>query len=153
MNERCLTAIAITLLMLSLLAPTIALYSQTEEQLNDSKSITNTTMPDLLVKGISVSPPLYQNETARINATIKNNGTDSGKFNVSFLVDGALREEKAIEALKSLAAPKCVVIRDGLQTVINSRELVPGDIVVLNVGDIVPANLRLFQAIKWSNFS
>ena len=99
MNERGLTAIAIALLMLSLLAPTIALYNQTEEELNNSKSITNTTMPDLFVKGISVSPPLYQNETARINATIKNNGTDSGKFNVSFLVDGALREEKAIEAL------------------------------------------------------
>ena len=99
MNERCLTAIAITLLMLSLLAPAIALYSQTEEQLNDSKSITSTTMPDLLVEGITASSSLYQNENARINATIRNNGTDSGKFNVSFLVDGALKEEKAIEAL------------------------------------------------------
>jgi len=99
MNERGLTAIAITLLMLSLLAPTIALYSQTEEELNDSKSITNTTMPDLLVEGITASSPLYQNETARINATIRNNGTNASKFNVSFLVDGALREEKTIEAL------------------------------------------------------
>jgi len=68
MNERCLTAIA--MLMLSLLAPAIALYGQTEEQLNDSKSITNTTMPDLLVEDITASSPLYQNETARINATI-----------------------------------------------------------------------------------
>ncbi len=59
------------------------------------------------------------------------------------------KAEKALEALKSLASPQCVVIRDGIEMVIKSRDLVPGDIVVLNVGDVVPANIRLFQAINF----
>ena len=58
------------------------------------------------------------------------------------------KAEKAMQALKSLASPKCVVVRDGVEKVIWSRELVPGDIVVLNVGDIVPANVRLFDVVN-----
>jgi len=58
------------------------------------------------------------------------------------------KAEKAMEALKSLAAPKAVVFRDGVEKVIWSRELVPGDVVVLNVGDMVPANIRLFESFN-----
>ncbi len=58
------------------------------------------------------------------------------------------KAEKAMEALKSLASPKAVVIRDGIQQSINSSELVPGDIVLLNVGDIAPANIRLINAVN-----
>jgi len=58
------------------------------------------------------------------------------------------KAEKAMEALKSLAAPKAVVIRDGVEKVVWSRDLVPGDVVVLNVGDIVPANVRLFDCLN-----
>ncbi|MFA5406073.1 MAG: cation-translocating P-type ATPase [Candidatus Nanoarchaeia archaeon] len=55
---------------------------------------------------------------------------------------------KAMDALKSLAAPKAVVIRDGVEQVVWSRELVPGDIVKLTVGDISPANIRLIESIN-----
>ena len=92
--------IATILLIFSALAPAIALSEQLGERgLNDTGNITNTTMPELFVKDITVSSPLYPNETAQINTIIRNNGTDSGKFNVSFLVDSALKDEKTIESL------------------------------------------------------
>jgi Ca2+-transporting ATPase len=59
------------------------------------------------------------------------------------------KAEKAMEALKSLAAPKAVVFRDGEEKIIESKGLVPGDVVVLNVGDLVPANVRLFETVNF----
>ncbi len=56
------------------------------------------------------------------------------------------RGEKALEALKRLAAPKARVIRNGKDLVIPSGELVPGDLIVLEVGDLVPADARLVEA-------
>lgn len=56
------------------------------------------------------------------------------------------RGEKSLEALKRLAAPQARVIRDGKDIEISSKELVPGDIVVLKVGDISPADIRLVEA-------
>ena len=62
---------------------------------------------------------------------------------------GVLQEskaEEAIEALQTMTAATCKVIRDGKQQVIPSAELVPGDIVVLEAGDAVPADGRLISA-------
>ncbi|MBD3312668.1 HAD-IC family P-type ATPase [archaeon] len=59
------------------------------------------------------------------------------------------KAEKAMEALKSLASPKAIVLRVGEEKVIKSRQLVPGDVVVLEVGDIVPANTRLFETVNF----
>ncbi|MCW3984073.1 MAG: HAD-IC family P-type ATPase [Candidatus Bathyarchaeota archaeon] len=56
------------------------------------------------------------------------------------------KAEGALDALKKMSVPKCTVIRDKVQKVIPTRELVPGDVVVLNSGDKVPADLRLFFA-------
>jgi len=56
------------------------------------------------------------------------------------------KAEGALEALKKMAVPSCTVIRDNVEQVIHARELVPGDIVVLNSGDKVPADIRLFSA-------
>jgi P-type Ca2+ transporter type 2C len=56
-----------------------------------------------------------------------------------------LKAEKAMEALKGMAAGNATVLRDGAQKVIPARELVPGDVVVLEAGNIVPADLRLFD--------
>ena len=47
------------------------------------------------------------------------------------------RAEKAIEALKRLSAPHAKVIRDGKEKSILSEEVVPGDILVLETGDIL----------------
>ncbi len=57
------------------------------------------------------------------------------------------KADQALEALKQLSAPHCKVRRDGQVVEIDTRELVPGDIVVLEAGDPVPADLRLLRAV------
>ncbi len=54
------------------------------------------------------------------------------------------KAEAALEALKKMMVSECNVLRDGEQKVIAARELVPGDVVFLNGGDSIPADLRLF---------
>lgn len=56
------------------------------------------------------------------------------------------RSQKAMEALKKLAIPRTRVRRDGILKVLDSSQLVPGDQVELEAGDMVPADLRLFEA-------
>ena len=58
------------------------------------------------------------------------------------------KAEKSIEALKKLTALKARVVRNGKETHIPSRELVPGDIILLETGDKVPADARLIEAAK-----
>ncbi|MCI7182019.1 MAG: calcium-translocating P-type ATPase, PMCA-type [Schaedlerella sp.] len=58
------------------------------------------------------------------------------------------RAEKALEALKGLSAPHARVIRGGKESVINSEELVPGDIIRLEAGDFVPADARLLHSVS-----
>jgi Ca2+-transporting ATPase len=53
------------------------------------------------------------------------------------------RAQKAMEALKRLAAPAASVLRGGHPAVIKAAELVPGDLVLLEAGSLVPADLRL----------
>ena len=55
------------------------------------------------------------------------------------------RAEKAVEALRNMAAPFATVIRDGSMKVIPAKELVPGDMVMLEAGQIVPADIRLLE--------
>lgn len=56
------------------------------------------------------------------------------------------RTERALDALKDLASPKALVIRDGQRQRIDAQELVPGDLMVLLEGDRVPADGVLIQA-------
>lgn len=57
------------------------------------------------------------------------------------------RAERALEALKKMLRPMATVIRNGEETAIPAREIVPGDIIVLREGDKVSADARLVEAI------
>ena len=57
------------------------------------------------------------------------------------------RAEKALDALQQLSAPVATVIRDGAESDIPAEQLVPGDIVLLEAGDKVPADGRLVEAV------
>jgi len=56
------------------------------------------------------------------------------------------KAEKALEALKKMNAFKTTVIRDGVKQIIEANQLVPGDIVELNTGDVITADARLIEA-------
>ncbi len=58
------------------------------------------------------------------------------------------KAERAIEALQKMLSPSCRVVRDGKESRIDASELVPGDIVLLEIGDRVPADLRLLEAVN-----
>jgi Ca2+-transporting ATPase len=58
------------------------------------------------------------------------------------------RSEKAMEALKKMAALTATVVRKGADVEIPARDVVPGDVVVLSTGDRIPADLRLIEAFN-----
>src|SRR5690606_23025570 len=63
---------------------------------------------------------------------------------IGFVQEG--KAEKAIDAIRQMLAPKASVLRDGNRRSVEGETLVPGDIVLLEAGDKVPADLRLLQA-------
>ena len=56
------------------------------------------------------------------------------------------RAEQAMTALRDLSAPNARVVRDGIRHVLPARELVPGDVMLLEAGDVVSADARLIEA-------
>ncbi|MCG7848765.1 MAG: HAD-IC family P-type ATPase [ANME-2 cluster archaeon] len=62
---------------------------------------------------------------------------------IGFIQEG--KAEASVEALGKMITPECTVIRDNEKIVIPARELVPGDVVILEGGNKVPADMRLFH--------
>ncbi|NHJ13124.1 MAG: cation-translocating P-type ATPase [Candidatus Thorarchaeota archaeon] len=71
-------------------------------------------------------------------------------FNAVFGFVQEYRSERALEALKEMAAPRARVMRDGLWKEIESRNLVPGDLVGFESGDKIPADGRVKYAVGLS---
>lgn len=67
-------------------------------------------------------------------------------LNAIFGVFQESKAEEAINALKEMSAPDATVLRDGQLQTVKSDALVPGDVVSLEAGDIVPADLRLIES-------
>ena len=58
------------------------------------------------------------------------------------------RAERAIEALRQMAAPTATVLRDNEETEVPARELTPGDVILIRTGDRIPADCRLLEAVN-----
>jgi len=58
------------------------------------------------------------------------------------------RAERALAMLRKLAAPEAHVVRGGVRQSVPARELVPGDLVLLEAGNFVPADIRLLEAVN-----
>ena len=77
---------------------------------------------------------------------------DAGAILLVVLLNGILgfvqewRTENALAALRNMLTTEARVMRDGRQTLIDTREIVPGDLVILESGDRVPADLQLHAA-------
>ena len=63
---------------------------------------------------------------------------------VGFIQEG--KAEQAMAAIRKMLSPRSSVLRDGVRATIDSNQIVPGDILVLEAGDKVPADLRLIDA-------
>ncbi|CAH2006061.1 unnamed protein product [Acanthoscelides obtectus] len=57
------------------------------------------------------------------------------------------RSEQSLQELTKLVPPQCHCVREGSPDTFLARELVPGDVVLLGIGDRVPADIRLFEAV------
>ncbi|MGP1254314.1 MAG: cation-transporting P-type ATPase [Kiloniellales bacterium] len=62
---------------------------------------------------------------------------------IGFVQEG--KAEQALKAIRDMLAPKATVLRDGRRRTIAGEEIVPGDLVILEAGDRVPADLRLLE--------
>jgi len=91
---------------------------------------------------------------AAVISAIKGDVVDAILISAIVLFAGILgfiqeyKAERAIEALKRMAAPTASVLRDSKETEIAARELVPGDIILLRTGDKIPADGRLIEAVN-----
>jgi Ca2+-transporting ATPase len=80
--------------------------------------------------------------------------TDAVTIMVIVVLNGVLgfvqewRAEQAIEALQKMLAPTTTVLRSGVETTVDAATLVPGDVVLLDVGDRVPADVRLIDTVN-----
>jgi magnesium-transporting ATPase (P-type) len=63
---------------------------------------------------------------------------------VGFVQEG--KAEKALDAIRDMIAPLATVLREGKRHVVGARDIVPGDVVLLQAGDKVPADIRLTRA-------
>ncbi len=92
---------------------------------------------------------------AIISAFLLNEYIDAGVIAIILLANATLgfiqeyRAEQALEALKRLTAPYATVIRDKQEREIPSSELVPGDLIVLEAGDYIPADARIYQVVSF----
>ena len=69
-------------------------------------------------------------------------------LNVTLAVRQEMGAEKALDALKRMNAQMTVVIRNGQKQTIDAEQLVPGDILILEAGDMIPADARIIESVN-----
>jgi H+-transporting ATPase len=90
-------------------------------------------------------------EVAVILSAVAGRWEDFAVIFVMLLINGGVgywhesKASNAIEALKDKLAPESIILRNGHRKTLSSKELVPGDIVILKMGNIVPADVKLLK--------
>ena len=103
------------------------------EQLNDPLIL-------ILVVAMAISMMLYEFGDAIIIVVVV-----ALNAAVGIIQEG--KAGKAVEALKQISEPRALALRDGVRVTLPAEELVPGDIVLLEAGNRVPADLRLIESM------
>ena len=91
---------------------------------------------------------------ALISGILLRDITDSIVILVILIINSVLgfvqeyRAEKALQALKELAAPTALIIRGGVEQHLSSKVIVPGDLIKLSCGDLVPADCRVINSVN-----
>jgi Ca2+-transporting ATPase len=91
---------------------------------------------------------------AVISAVVLQSVVDSAVIMVIVIINAIVgyvqeyKAERAVEALKKMTTPEAVVLREGKQQKIESSSLVPGDVVLLDEGTRIPADLRLLEVVN-----
>lgn len=99
-----------------------------------------------------LSPMIYLLSAAALISIFMKEYLDGAAILVVIVINGLIgfftefRAEKSLEALRSMISPISKVIREGKIKQIKSEELVPGDVILLEAGDIIPADARLFRS-------
>lgn len=118
---------------------------------NELETIKPISIPELILHQFK-SPLIYILLVAAVVTLLLGEYIDTGVIAAVLILNATIgfvqefRAEKSVRALMQLTAPHARVIRDGAEHDIESRELVLGDVVVLESGVRVPADIRLFQA-------
>lgn len=119
---------------------------------NEIQQIEPISIPALILHQFT-SPLIYILVAACFVTLALGEYIDAGVIAVVLIINATIgfiqeyRAERSVRALMELTAPMATVIRDGKQIVIESRLLVPGDVVIVESGTRVPADIRLFHAL------
>lgn len=98
------------------------------------------------------SPLIYVLLVALVVTLVIQHWADAIVIGVVLLINGTIgffqefRAEKAVRSLMKMVSPKATVRRDGQEQEVESDHLVPGDIVILSEGDMIPTDLRLIES-------
>jgi Ca2+-transporting ATPase len=98
-----------------------------------------------------LSPLIYVLVAAAAVSIAVGHYADAGVIATVLLLNAVIgyaqetRAERAMEALMGMAAPRAKIEREGRVTQVTAREVVPGDIILLETGDRVPADARLLE--------
>jgi len=120
---------------------------------NRLKSVKETSAWKILLHQFA-SPLIYILLVAMVVTLAIQHWTDALVIGVVIVINAVIgftqenRAENAIQALISLTEPKAIVRRNGQDKQLNSLDLVPGDIVLLEEGNVVPADLRLIESTR-----
>ncbi len=118
---------------------------------NALETESGSTMWSLVLKQLR-SPLIYILLAAALLSILVHHYTDAGVilfvvvFNTILGVIQEWRAEQALAALSKLTAPKARVLRDGQSQLVEARDVVPGDVVILETGVRVPADARLIDS-------